>query len=136
LSARLKREPRAAPVEMGELRPDAPGQGKAAAFQVSRHGGGNVGFGGNLLGRALHRLGPGAEAGDEIRADRRERPARMGAQIRLDRLQLGLRGRVSAAALRLADARENPVSRTHSSAFTMSSTTFLASPNTIMVLSM
>src|SRR6266704_3144814 len=121
---------------MRELRPGAPGQGKAAPFQVSRHGCGNVGFGGNLLGRALHRLGPGAEAGDEVRIDRRQRPPRVGAQIGLDRLQLGLRGPASVAALRLADARKNFLPRTQASAFRMSSTTFLASPNTIMVLSM
>ncbi len=122
---------------MRELRPDASGKGKIARPEIARDRDGNLGFCGNRVGRALHRLRTLAEARDEIALDPRQRPARVRAQVGFDRFQLGLRRLASAAALRLADAREDFFAGAHaSSALTMSSTTFFASPNTIMVLSM
>src|SRR5207302_10995982 len=130
------RERSALPVEIGQLRPDAAGKRQVARLQVARDCGRDFRVCGSLLGRALRRFGAGAEARDEIRFDLRQSTARVRSQIGFDRLQLGPGGLAPASALRLADALKNPLAAAHSSAFTKSSTTFLASPNTIMVLSM
>src|SRR5262249_7442949 len=134
--ARLEREPCRLPLQMGGQRPHAPCERQAALAEVARHRRRDGALRADLRGRALHRLGAGAKAREEIGLDLRKGAARVSAHVGLDRLALGLRRPARTAALRLADALEDSVPGAQSSAFTMSSTTFFASPNTIMVLSM
>jgi hypothetical protein len=141
--ARLERQPRRGPAEVAEGGPDAALAREVPGGEVARRGRRHLGHAVDELGRALHRLGARAEARHHLVLDRGQRPARMARGVGLDRFDLRLRRAARRTApLRRADAGEDVLSRRvavaqgHSIALTMSSTTFFASPNTIIVLSM